>query len=49
MFLLIVRSKKATFAVILMIANTWLRGRDMKAFCDNPFPLFNTLCQKLTT
>lgn len=35
---LIVKSKEATFALILMMADAQLRGRDMEDFCDSPYP-----------
>jgi hypothetical protein len=36
MLLLAVKSKEATFAVTLLTTDTWLRGRDVEGFCDNP-------------
>lgn len=30
--------KEATFAMVLMTADSQLRKRDMKGFCDNPYP-----------
>lgn len=38
MFLLSVKSKAVSFAVILMIADTLLRKRDTEGFPDNPYP-----------
>lgn len=35
---LTVKSKDATFAMILVIVNTPLGMKDMKGFCDNPIP-----------
>lgn len=37
LFLVTVKSKKATFAVIWMTADAQWRGRDMEGFCDNPY------------
>lgn len=34
---LIIKSKKTTFAVLLMITGAQLRKRDMKVFCDNQY------------
>lgn len=33
-----VKSREATFAVILMTADVQLRQKTTKGFCDNPYP-----------
>lgn len=33
------KSKETTFAIISMIADTQLRGRDIASFCDNSYTL----------
>lgn len=48
---LIVKNKKATFAVISMTEDTQLRSGDMEGFCENPSfyspPQSNILDRKL--
>lgn len=38
MFPLTVKGKKATFAVVMMTADSQLRKRDLYIFCDNLYP-----------
>jgi hypothetical protein len=37
MILLTTKNKEATFAMILMTADTQLKGRNMEGFCVNPY------------
>jgi hypothetical protein len=35
-----VKGKEATFAVVLITTDSQLRKRDIKGFCNNPYPHF---------
>lgn len=39
MFLLTVKNKESTFAMVLMTADRQLRRKDMEDFCDNLYSL----------
>lgn len=39
MLLLTVKGKEATFAIVLMTADSQLRKRDIEGFCKNPSPI----------